>query len=77
VAPTPGRWRRFLPIEGDVVIGPTDAVKALLATKPVDFRKGAEGLAALVREQLHDDRRLLNDAPVVRATDWRARRDWS
>jgi len=32
------------------VIGPTGAVRVLVATKPVDFRKGAEGLAALVRE---------------------------
>ena len=27
----------------------------MVATKPVDFRKGAEGLAALVREVIHDD----------------------
>ena len=27
----------------------------LVATKPVDFRKGANGLAALVREQLKPD----------------------
>jgi transposase len=32
------------------VIGPTGAVRVMVATKPVDFRKGAEGLAALVRE---------------------------
>ncbi len=31
------------------MIGPTGAVKVMVATKPVDFRKGAEGLAALVR----------------------------
>jgi hypothetical protein len=31
------------------VIGPTGAVRVMIATKPVDFRKGAEGLAALVR----------------------------
>jgi len=37
------------------VIGPTGAVKVMVATKPVDFRKGAEGLAALVREQMHTD----------------------
>jgi hypothetical protein len=30
------------------VIGPTGAVRVMMATKPVDFRKGAEGLAALV-----------------------------
>jgi transposase len=29
------------------VIGPTGAVRVLVATKPVDCRKGAEGLAAL------------------------------
>ena len=27
----------------------------MVATKPVDFRKGAEGLAALVREQMDTD----------------------
>jgi len=58
------RWRKFLNLtqfeaaadqrvdpraEGDDVIGPTGAVKVMVATKPVDFRKGAEGLAALVR----------------------------
>jgi transposase len=30
------------------MIGPTGAVRVMVATKPVDFRKGAEGLAALV-----------------------------
>jgi transposase len=37
------------------VIGPEGAVKVLVATKPVDFRKGAEGLAALVKEQMRSD----------------------
>jgi transposase len=37
------------------VIGPEGAVKVLVATKPVDFRKGAEGLAALVKEQMRAD----------------------
>lgn len=30
-------------------------LRVLIATKPVDFRKGAYGLAALVRETLGDD----------------------
>jgi hypothetical protein len=30
-------------------------VKILVATTPVDFRKGADGLVALVREQLRQD----------------------
>jgi hypothetical protein len=30
-------------------------VKVLVATKPVDFRKGADGLVALVREVLRHD----------------------
>jgi transposase len=30
----------------------TTGVKILVATKPVDFRRGADGLAALVKEQL-------------------------
>ncbi|MDH6261813.1 hypothetical protein M2427_005762 [Bradyrhizobium sp. BR13661] len=34
------------------VIGPTGAVRVVVATRPVDFRKGAEGLAALVRESI-------------------------
>jgi transposase len=37
------------------VIGPTGAVRVMVATRPVDFRKGAEGLAALVREELRSD----------------------
>jgi len=37
------------------VIGPTGAVRAMVATRPVDFRKGAEGLAALVREEMGAD----------------------
>jgi hypothetical protein len=27
----------------------------MVATRPVDFRKGAEGLAALVREEMKSD----------------------
>ena len=41
--------------EGDLVIGPSGNVRVLVATKPVDFRKGAEGLAALVREAMRTD----------------------
>lgn len=37
------------------MIGPTGAVRVMVATKPVDFRKGAEGLAALVREEMQAD----------------------
>ncbi|MEH3118663.1 MAG: IS66 family insertion sequence element accessory protein TnpB [Methylorubrum populi] len=37
------------------MIGPTGAVRVMVATKPVDFRKGADGLAALVRESLGAD----------------------
>jgi transposase len=37
------------------VIGPTGTVQVLVATRPVDFRKGAEGLAALVREDMKAD----------------------
>jgi transposase len=37
------------------VIGPTGAVRVMVATKPVDFRKGAEGLTALVRETMRAD----------------------
>jgi len=42
-------------VEGRLVIGPTGAVRVMVATKPVDFRKGAEGMAALVRENMGAD----------------------
>jgi transposase len=42
-------------VESRRVIGPTGAVRVMVATKPVDFRKGAEGLAALVRETMMAD----------------------
>ena len=37
------------------MIGPSGNVRVLVATKPVDFRKGAEGLAAVVRESMRTD----------------------
>lgn len=37
------------------MIGPSGTVRVMVATKPVDFRKGAEGLAALVREAMKAD----------------------
>jgi len=37
------------------VIGPTGAVRVMMATRPVDFRKGVDGLAALVRESMGAD----------------------
>jgi transposase len=37
------------------VIGPSGNVRVLVATKPVDFRKGAEGLAAVVHESMKTD----------------------
>ncbi len=37
------------------MIGPTGAVRIMMATQPVDFRKGADGLAALVRETMGAD----------------------
>jgi transposase len=37
------------------MIAAATGVKVLVATKPVDFRKGADGLAALVQEQLRHD----------------------
>ncbi|NMG41449.1 IS66 family insertion sequence element accessory protein TnpB [Chelativorans sp. ZYF759] len=37
------------------MIGPTGVVRVMVATRPVDFRKGAEGLAALVRETIGTD----------------------
>jgi transposase len=37
------------------VIGPSGNIRVMVATKPVDFRKGAEGLAALVRDAMRAD----------------------
>jgi transposase len=37
------------------VILPSGPVRVLMATKPVDFRKGMDGLAALVKEELRTD----------------------
>jgi transposase len=37
------------------VIGPSGNLRVMVATQPVDFRKGAEGLAALVRERMRTD----------------------
>ena len=37
------------------MIGPSGTVRVMVATKPVDFRKGAKGLAAIVREAMRDD----------------------
>jgi len=37
------------------VIGPSGTVKVLIDTKPVDFRKGAKGLASLVKDQMRAD----------------------
>jgi transposase len=39
---------------GDMIAAPA-GVTVLVATRPVDFRKGAEGLAALVREKIQHD----------------------
>ena len=41
--------------EGGTAIGPTGAVRVMMATQPVDFRKGADGLAALVHETMGAD----------------------
>jgi transposase len=37
------------------MIAASAGVKVMVSTKPVDFRKGADGLAALVHEQLRHD----------------------
>jgi transposase len=37
------------------MIGATGAARVFVATRPVDFRKGADGLAALVRDMMGAD----------------------
>ncbi len=47
---------------------PPGALRVLVATKPVDFRKGMDGLAALVKEQLKADPFLGRDLLLPRET---------
>jgi transposase len=42
-------------------------IRVLVATKPVDFRRGADSLAAVVREQLKHDRKRSCDPTAVTA----------
>jgi transposase len=35
------------------MIFPSNRVRIMVATKPVDFRKGHDGLAALIKNELH------------------------
>ncbi len=37
------------------MIFPSNRVRIMVATKPRDFRKGHDGLAALVKNELHKD----------------------
>jgi len=37
------------------VIVPPTGIRVLIATKPVDFRKGMDELAAYVEQELHAD----------------------
>jgi hypothetical protein len=41
--------------EGHIMIVPPTSVRVLVATKPVDFRNGMDGLAAHVQEELKAD----------------------
>src|SRR5690606_21050713 len=42
-------------LRGSGMIFPSNRVRIMVATKPVDFRKGHDGLAALVKNELHKD----------------------
>ena len=37
------------------MIAPPTGMKVLVATKPIDFRKGANGLAALIKDEMRAD----------------------
>ena len=37
------------------MIGPSGNVRVLVATKPIDFRRGADSLAAMVQSVLRQD----------------------
>ena len=47
------------------MILPSNRVKILVASKPVDFRKGHDGLAALVRPRIPSLAQCLSFAPAV------------
>jgi transposase len=55
------------------MIAAAAGVKILVATKPVDFRRGADSLAALVREALGHDPFLCVERDYV-AAGWREAR---
>lgn len=42
-------------LRGSGIVLPSNRVRIMVATKPVDFRKGHDGLAALVKNELHKD----------------------
>ena len=52
---------------GQCQIGPSGAVRVMLATRPVDFRKGMDGLAALVLYVFRS-----KPADRVKLVDWGA-----
>ena len=37
------------------MIAPPSGVRVLVSTKPIDFRKGANGLAALIKDEMRAD----------------------
>jgi transposase len=47
--------RGYPGFESREMLGPSGAARVMAATKPVDFRKGAEGLAGLARETMQAD----------------------
>jgi len=52
----PGAHRRARPCaECGVVMLPTNGVRIFVATRPVDFRKGHDGLAVLVQNMLREN----------------------
>ena len=57
------------------MIGPSGTVRVMVATKPVDFRKGMEGLAILVREHMQADP-FSGAVYVFRAKRAGSRRRW-
>jgi hypothetical protein len=47
------------------VIAIPGGARVLIATRPVDFRKGMDGLAAVVKEHLRADRKRCRGALVA------------
>ncbi len=55
------------------MIFPSNRVRIMVATKPVDFRQGHDGLAALVKNPKSGQAPIGRHLKIWRSTAWKAR----